>query len=182
MKLQVVVDTAISPALDVSIREGLCACFPPDREVFCRTRAWHGSHPTWSVLVTEDGHDSRVVAHAGIVERQILIGRERVCVAGVQNVYVLPENRGAGLFEQVMSAALEEARRRWLDFGVLFCSPEIGRKYARLGWLPLEGRNITRTDEHGRRQPLPPKNVTFYRLLTGRSLPTGDLDLLGNDW
>jgi hypothetical protein len=81
-----------------------------------------------------------------------------------------------------MSAALEEARHRGLDFGLLFCAPDIGRKYARQGWQLLEGRSVTRIDEEGRPQPLPPKNVTMFYLLAGRSLPSGDLHLLGNDW
>ncbi len=135
MRLQIVSDATISPAQDAAIRAGLCVCFPPDREVFSRTRAWHGSCPAWSVLVTcEDS----LVAHAGIVERQILVGQERVWIAGVQNVFVLPEHRGLGLFRQVMSAALEEARQRGLDFSLLFCAPDIGRKYARQGWHLLD--------------------------------------------
>jgi hypothetical protein len=91
MKPQVVQESEITPAQDASIRSGLCLCFPPDREVFSRTRAWHGSRPTWSVLVEQEG---LVVAHAGMVERGILVGRERVAIAGVQNAFVLPEHRG----------------------------------------------------------------------------------------
>jgi GNAT superfamily N-acetyltransferase len=159
VKLQIVLDATISPAQDAAVRAGLCVCFPPDRDVFCRTRAWHGSRPAWSVLVTcEDA----VVAHAGIVQRQILAGQERVWIAGIQNVFVLPEHRGLGLFRQVMSAALEEARQRGLDFGLLFCGPDIGRKYARQGWQLLEGRSVTRIDEQGFLRPLPPKNVTLF--------------------
>jgi len=179
MKTHVVPESVISPAQDAAIRAGLCTCFPPDREVFSCTRAWHGSHPTWSVLIEDE--DS-VIAHAGIVERQILVGRQRVWIAGVQNVYVLPDRRGTGLFREVMSAALEEARSRGLEFGLLFCSPEIGRKYARQGWQLLDDRRVTRIDEQGRRQPLPPKNVTMCYALTGRRMPPGDIDLSGNDW
>ncbi len=179
VKLQIVSDATVTPAQDAAIRAGLCTCFPPDREVFSRTRAWHGTPPAWTVLATcEDA----IVAHAGIVERQILVGEERVRIAGVQNVFVLPEHRGSGLFRLVMSAALEEARRRGLDFGLLFCTPEIGRKYARQGWQRLDDRSVTRIDEHGRPQPLPQKNVTMFYPLAGRSMPSGDLHLLGNDW
>jgi len=179
VRLQIVSEANISPAQDAAIRAGLCVCFPPDREVFSQTRAWHGSYPAWSVLVVcEDS----LVAHAGIVQRQILVGQEQVWIAGVQNVFVLPEHRGLGLFRQVMSAALDEARRRGLDFGLLFCAPDIGRKYARQGWHPLEGRSVTRIDEQGRPQPLPSKNVTMFYPLAGRSMPQGNLHLSGNDW
>ena len=179
MKPQIVPEAAVSPAQDAAIRAGLCICFPPDYAIFSRTRAWHGSLPAWSVLVI--GGES-VVAHGGIVEREILVGLKRVRIAGVQNVFVLPEFRGRGLFRQVMSAAINEARRRGLDFGLLFCTPEIGRKYARQGWQRLYRRNVTRIDEEGRPQPLPAKNVTLYYPLANRRMPPGDLDLLGNDW
>ena len=111
-----------------------------------------------------------------------LVGQERVWVAGIQNVFVLPECRGSGLFRQVMSAALEEARERGMEFGLLFCSPDIGQKYARQGWQLLEDRRVTRVDEEGQSRPLPPKNVTMFYPLGGRGLPLGDLHLLGNDW
>ncbi len=179
MKPQVVLETAITPAQDAAIRAGLCACFPPDCEVFSRTRAWHGSPPAWSVLVE---YEDLVVAYVGIVERQILVGQERVSVAGVQNAFVLPEYRGRGLFRQVMSAALEEARRRGLEFGLLFCTPQIGAKYARQGWRLLDDRSVTRLDEEGRSQPLPAKNATMFYPLANRNLPPGDVHLQGNDW
>jgi GNAT superfamily N-acetyltransferase len=179
MKPRIVEQFAVSPSQDEAIRAGLCTCFPPDREVFNRTRAWHGSHPAWSVLVE---HEDSVVAHAGIVERNILVGLERVSVAGVQNVFVLAEFRGRGLFREVMSVALDEARRRGLEFGLLFCAPDIGRKYTRQGWQLLDKRSVTRIDEQGCPQPLPAKNVTMFYPLSGRSMPPGDLHLSGNDW
>jgi GNAT superfamily N-acetyltransferase len=147
--------------------------------IFSLTRAWHGSHPAWSVLVE---HGDSVVAHVGVVERQILVGRERVGIAGVQNAFVLPEHRGQGLFGQIMSAVLHEPRRRGLEFGLLFCTPEIGAKYALQGWRLLDDRTVTRLDEEGREQPLPAKNVTMYYPLAGHDLPPGDLHLQGNDW
>lgn len=179
MHVRVVAETAMSPAEDAAIRAGLCQCFPPDESVFSQTRAWHGSYPTWSVLVEQEGC---IVAHAGIVERDVLFGVERVRVAGIQNVFVLPELRGGRLFRQVMSAAMEEALRRDLDLGLLFCTPDIGRKYARLDWQLLEGRNATRINEDGIAEPLPAKNVAMIYPLHHRNAPPGDIDLLGNDW
>jgi GNAT superfamily N-acetyltransferase len=179
VKPHVVLETAITSAQDAAIRTGLCLCFPPDREIFSHARAWHGSHPMWSVLV-EDG-DS-IVAHVGVVEREILVGAERVSVAGVQNAFVLPEHRRRGLFRQIMAAVLEEAGRRGLEFGLLFCTPEIGAKYARQGWRLLDDRHVTRLDEEGRRLPLPAKNVTMFYAIAGRDLPPGDVHLQGNDW
>jgi GNAT superfamily N-acetyltransferase len=179
VKPRIVPETAITPAQDAAIRAGLCTCFPPDREIFSRTRAWHGSHPAWTVLVE---HGDSVIAHVGVVERQIFVGREQVRIAGVQNAFVLPEHRGRGLFRQTMAAVLEEAKRRGLEFGLLFCTSEIGEKYARQGWRLPNGRAVIRLDEVGLEQPLPAKNVTMFYPLAGRDLPPGDLHLQGNDW
>jgi predicted acetyltransferase len=169
----------MSAAEDAAIRAGLCLCFPPDREVFSRTRAWHGTRPAWSVLVEMA---DRIVAHAAIVERQVLVGGEKVRVAGALNVFVLPDCRGQGLFRQVMSSAMDEAYRRRSDFGLLFCTPEIGAKYERLGWRLLADRRVTRIDEQGQEQPLPAKNVTLFHPLRRSDFPAGDIHLLGNDW
>jgi nodulation protein A len=176
---RIVSEDLISPAEDAAIRAALCLCFPPDHAVFSQTRAWHGSQPTWSVLVN---HRDRIVAHAGIVEREVLFGAERVWAAGIQNVFVLPECRGKGLFQQVMSAAMEEGLRRDLDLGLLFCNREIAAKYTRIEWRLLEGRNVTRINEEGRDEPLPAKNVTMVYPLLRPNAPPGDIHLLGNDW
>lgn len=178
-RLRIVDEADISPALDAAIRDSLCICFPPDREVYSQTRAWHGSHPAWSVVIERD---PIVVAHAGIVEREIIARGERIRVAGVQNVFVLPGHRGRGLFRHVMSAAMHEAHRRGLELGLLFCTPEIGQKYAHLGWQTLEGRTFTRIDEHGQPQPIPAKNIAMFYPLLRTSAPEGHWHLQGNDW
>jgi predicted acetyltransferase len=176
---RIVSETSITSEEDAAIRDALCLCFPPDREIFSRTRAWHGTYPTWSVVVD---HQRRVVAHAGVVEREILIGAERVRAAGIQNVLVLPEHRKSNLFRQIMSVVMEEARRRELDLGILFCTPDLGRLYAWLGWRLVKGRSVIRIDDEGLAQPLPEKNATMFYPLRLPDIPCGDIHLLGNDW
>lgn len=179
MRLRLLDEPDVTLDEDAAIRAGLCRCFPPDVEIFSQTRSWHGSRPAFS-LVTEEGRE--IVAHAGIVDREIRVGGKPVRVAGVQNVYVLPEYRGRGLFRQVMAAAMDEARQRGLEFGLLFCTPDIGAKYSRLEWHTLDERTIARIDEQGLPCPLPEKNVTMYLPLAGRPFPPGDIHLMGNDW
>ena len=178
-RLRIVDESDIAPALDAAIRDSLCICFPPDRQVYSQTRAWHGSRPAWSVVVE---CENIVVAHAGIVEREILAGTEGIWVAGVQNVFVLPAYRGRGLFRQVMVAAMQEAQRRGLELGLLFCTPELSPKYARLGWQVLERCTFTRIDEHGLPQPLPAKNLAMVYPLCRTAVPSGHWHLQGNDW
>ncbi len=176
--VRIVDERDMSDRLDAAIRESLCACFPADREAFSHSRAWHGSGPAWSVLIERDGI---VIAHAGVVDRTILAGGQRVRVAGVQNVFVLPEHRGCGLFRRIMSTVREEGRRRGCELGMLFCIHDIGILYERLGWRFIE-RDVTRIDENGCPQPLPEKNLIMIEPLSRTDLPPGDLLLQGNDW
>jgi hypothetical protein len=176
---RIVSEQSLTAAEDAAIRTALCRCFPADYEVFSKTRAWHGTFPTWTVLVP---HEDLVIAHAGIVERDILVGQERVRAAGVQNVLVVPEHRASRLFQQIMSAAMEEARRRQLDLGILFCTANLAPLYAWVGWRLLNGRRVVRIDENGRPQSLPEKNVTMFYPLLRTDFPPGDIHLQGNDW
>lgn len=177
--LRIIPEDTLTESDDAAIRASLCRCFPRDQETFRQTRAWHGVRPTWSVVVE---HDAAVAAHVGIVERAISVGEERLTVAGIQNVLVLPEHRKMGLFRQVMTAAMTEASRRGLDLGLLFCTPDLADKYARLGWRLLEPRIVIRIDENGQLQPLPSKNLTMFHPLRRTDLPPGEIHLQGNDW
>ena len=176
---RIVSETSLTPAEDAAIRAVLCICFPADREVFSQTRAWHGTLPTWSVLVE---HQDLIVGHVGVVEREILVGTESVRAAGIQNVLVTPEFRKTDLFRQIMTVAMEEAGRRDMDLGILFCTPDLARLYAWLGWRLLKGRSVIRIDEDRRPQPLPAKNWAMFYPLRRLDFPPGEIHLQGNDW
>jgi predicted N-acetyltransferase YhbS len=173
--LWIVDESEIDPDFDAAIRQGLRRSFPADAETFAKTRAWHGSAPDWSVVLWR-GPD--VIAHAGIVERAVRVGAQSVRVAGVQNVFVLPEHRGQGVFRRVMQVAIREAQRR----GLLFCPATLAAAYARLGWRLVEGREVTRVDADGRECPLPGQNVALWHPLAQHALPAGAIHLQGNDW
>jgi GNAT superfamily N-acetyltransferase len=220
MKPAIVYESQMPADLDQRIRDGLCSCFPADRAVFSRTRAWHGSAPLYSVVLLqtpprpfslspllpfsgEKGDSphlperpegcfaqmgtvpffppSRVLAHAGIVQRTITAGGCPLRVAGVQNVFVLPEFRRQGLSGRVLQAGMEEAGSRGFDCGLLFCVPPLETLYAACGWTALGPREIVRTEE-GRRQPLPGENVAMFYPLGVTTFPGGLIDLCGNDW
>jgi len=180
MDPRIVLEAEIDAALDQAIRDGLCRCFPDDCEVFSRTRAWHGSGPAWSVVV--EGDDGRVIAHVGIVDRTITAGGQPVRVAGIQNVFVVPEGRGKGLCDLVMNAAMVEAGRRGFDVGLLYCVPNLEKVYARCGWRLLPRERIIRVDENGKEIALPEKNIAMFHPLKLAVFPTGEIHLRGNDW
>jgi predicted N-acetyltransferase YhbS len=179
LRLRIVDEAEIEPTLDARIRQGLCVCFPADVGVFGRTRHWHGVRPVFSVIAEAD---QRVVAHVGVVHRVISVAQTKVVVAGLQNVFVLPEQRGTGLSGRMIAAATQEAGRRRAQYGLLFCVPEIAHVYARCGWRQLRTCRITRVDETGAVVPLSAKNIAMYFPLAEAPFPSGDIHLEGNDW
>lgn len=163
--------------LDVRVRAALCSAFAKDAAVFAHGRSWHGSGPAFSAVIEDAG---AVVAHVGVVDRQLQIGDQRLRAAGVQNVCVIAGYRGHGLSDVVMKAAMDEAVRRGADLGLLFCVPALERVYARTGWQ-VAGCEVIR-QEDGRNLPLPAGNTTMWLPMRLRQLPPGSIDLCGNDW
>jgi len=177
MTLETLEEESISPAQDAEIRSMLFEAFPDGATSFAETRHWHGSAPEYSVICRRAG---RVVANVGIVVREVRSGGEAVRVAGIQNVGVLPALRGRNLGGTVLAQAMAEAKRRGIDFGLLFCVPELGPYYSRNGWRTIDVPVIMQYQ--GRTCPIPGKNITMVQDLTDRPFPDGDVDLRGADW
>lgn len=178
-QLRIVPEEQMTPELDAAIRKGLCVCFPDCVDNFSLTRKWHGSGPAWTAVVEEGGV---VIAHAGAVDRTVRVGARQVTVGGVQNVYVLPQQRASGLSNMVMKAIMDEGLRRGKDFGLLFCVPRLEKLYGRMGWITIPvDTPVTRTDE-GRDCPIPGKNIAMYFPLVQKVFPQGEIHLQGNDW
>lgn len=168
----------IPAGVDVAIRESLCAAFPRDAGFFSRSRAWHGSQPAFSALLARDG---RVIAHVGVVDRVIRVGGTPIRTAGLQNVFVLPEERGKRLSAPVLEAAAREARERGFDIGLLFRVPAVRKVYAPLGWRDVGDREVALI-ENGREQLRHTRSEPMFLPLRLAELPDGPIHLHGNDW
>jgi predicted N-acetyltransferase YhbS len=175
---ELIPESDITPNTDADIRALLCDCFPNDAAAFSRSRIWHNSAPSFSVVGRFRG---QIAVHVAIVERAIRVGRQKVTVAGVQNLCVAASHRGEGLAATVLTHALEEARRRGLVFGLLFCVPGLEIFYQSLGWS-CSGATITMLDEWGRLAPLPGSNIGMHIALAGEAFPPGEIHLEGSDW
>lgn len=174
----VIDEAAMPPGTDKAIREGLCAAFPADAAVFSRVRVWHDSWPAFS-LVAWDGET--LAGHVGVVDRTIRVGGQPVRVAGLQNVYALPPYRGTGLAARGLALAMDEARRRDIRFGLLFCLPKLHAVYNPLGWEDIGQRGVIRVEDGAEKQ-LPTKNIGMCLALKNEPFPDGDIHLCGNDW
>jgi len=179
MELRVIDELQMDAVMEAAVRAALQACFPRDREHYGRTRDWHGSAPAWTVVLQEG---EAVVAHVGVVDRRIRVGGQPLRVFGPQGVCVRPEHRGKRLVDKVLSAAVDEARRREIQWGMLFCQQATMRIYARTGWQEVDRTRITRIDADGAEGPLPEGSMPMVRCAGDGQFPLGPIHLAGNDW
>jgi GNAT superfamily N-acetyltransferase len=168
----------MSETLDRAIRELLCTCFPEDAVAFAKSRAWHESSPDFTAVAWEN---DALLGHIGVVRRLIRCGAEEVTIAGVQNLCVVPQRQGTGVSQALLRAALDEAKRRAIFFGLLFCVPELEAFYRSAGWEKSVSR-ITMLDERGAVGPLPEKNIGMQIALSDEPFPPGAIFLNGRDW
>ncbi len=176
--MDVIDESRMPAAVDAAIRTLLCECFPDDVESFRRTRHWHGCAPLYSVVLAEDG---RTVGHVGVIARTIRWGTAQIMVAGIQNVAVHPSLRGRGQGARVMTQAMEEARRRGFEFGLLFCLSRLEKFYRSLGWITIH-ESIVMADADGNRVAKDATSICMALKLSDSAMPRGPIDLQGRDW
>ena len=179
--IKIIKNREVSPDLDNDIREGLVECYPKDRELFSRQRAWH-STPEWIVCaLTAEG---KVAAYVAIVEREITVGEKSIPIkiAGPQGVFVRPPWRKTGLSDRIMETAMAEARSLGLDAGLLFSRKAVADKvYSRMGWKEVKS-NVLMEDSDRKKVSRPDHEVAMYLSLSVRQFPEGDINLNGPDF
>jgi len=179
-RLVVINEEDLSRDMDRSIRELLVQCFPADRDYYSRRSRWH-CIPAFRVIGTDERNS--IVAHAAVVDRRVSVGPAYASlrVAGIQSFCVLQDYRGTGLSHRMMAVAMEEARGRAFDAGLLFCVNRVEPVYQRMGWAKLDAA-VCMQDEKQGKTPIPAKNITMYFPLKVGQFPPGDIDLAGPDW
>jgi GNAT superfamily N-acetyltransferase len=178
ISLFVIDEKDVSDKLDMAIRDMLVVCFPADREHFRRQSFWR-STADYRVLGKDD-NDS-IVAHTALVERIIIIGPalSKIRVLGIQSFCVLPDYRGTGLSNKMMSFVIAEGSKRGFDAGILFCREKLLKVYSSMGWKRLNTDVYTINGTKGK--TVMPGFTMFYPLRI-KKLPPGDIDLAGPDW
>jgi predicted N-acetyltransferase YhbS len=182
MPLRIVNETDMTAALDARIRRLLCICFPKCVDTFCKTRAWHGSGPAFTVIAEDDAGE--LIAHVGVVDRTVAVDAGPLRVAGVQNVAVAPERRGQGWSDRALALAMSEAGKRGFDAGLLFCGRGVMKVYDRCGWRCVGEAEIVRTSLG--KEPIvvrmPARDAIMFFALRASEFPQGRIDLRGDDW
>ncbi|MBN1806970.1 MAG: GNAT family N-acetyltransferase [Sedimentisphaerales bacterium] len=178
ISLIVIEEKDISTELDTAIREMLVVCFPADLEHFRRLSWWRSIAVCRALGKNDKGY---IVSHTALVERIITIGPAltEMRVIGIQSFCVVPECRGTGLSNKMMSVVLAEGGRQGFDAGLLFCREKLVKVYSSMGWKKLDNAVYTNDDRKGK---ILRQGITMFYPLKIKRFPTGDIDLAGLDW
>ena len=180
MRYSVIAEVDLDTVQDLRIRMLLCDCFPDAVESFSRSRSWHGSFPSWSVIAEDDAGD--ICGHVGIVDREIQVAGTKLRVGGIQNVGVTPTCRGMGLSAGLMEQAKQTMIANRLDAGLLFCNEPLVDVYKRCEWRLLDNITVKCVDEIGALVALPEGSLAMWLPVMKEQWPVGDIDLCGRDW
>ena len=105
---------------------------PPSKAEF-HAAVDHPDHDSANRLVARLG--ARIVGHAEIIPRTMLVGKTAVQAAIIDRVAVLPECRGAGHGQRIVQAAEDRMRRIGAMIG--FSRTRIASSFHDLGWSVL---------------------------------------------
>jgi len=166
----------ISPELDkqVDALDRLAFSGQVHKDLEFSSIQW-SSH-AWMAL----GHlDGELVTQLCLLKREIRVGREKFCVAGIGGVATHPGWRRCGLASQLLRAseAFIRAEIR-TPFGLLICADEVQPVYVRCGWQTV-AKSLTFVQE-GRRRTL--ETCVMILPLTDRPWPSAEIDLNGLPW
>ncbi len=78
----------------------------------------------------------KIVAHVGIIDRTIRIGRARLRMGGLAAVMTDPAHRGRGLADACLTDAVEFMRRDGFDVSILFGIRNFYHRFGYVGCLP----------------------------------------------
>ena len=80
------------------------------------------------------------VTHSGVYLHTLTIGGHDVVLGGLNSVITVPKARGKGYGGQIVGAAEKYMQSQGsIDFGMLFCHPELVAFYGPRGWSAVKG-------------------------------------------
>lgn len=179
MKIRVLKEEEIDDKLDAVIRDRLVFSFPNSQTSFKDTRNWRDNVPLFSVVMGDENDD--IIAHLAVADKTILVGTEQLRIAGIANIFVMPDFRNRGYVGKILSSAMNEAKMLEFDFSLLFTGQETKKVYARYGWIEIIGQKCI-IDKNGEESEMLPDSVPMYYPLTNKDFPVGTIYLQGDTW
>jgi predicted acetyltransferase len=168
--------TQISPELDREIDALDHLAFSADENDDPEFNAIEWSAQEWMALGRLDG---QLVSQLCLLKREILVGGEKVTVAGIGGVATHPQWQRQGLASQIMRATETFLRDEiCVPFGLLVCAEQTQPVYARCGWQTVANALFFVQND----QRLPLYTCVMVLPLSGQPWPSGEIDLCGLPW
>lgn len=178
LELRVLKECEINATLDASMRSGLVVSFPHRAKEFGQCRSLGLNVPCYTAVLAEG---QKTIAQVAVMDRTILVAGKAVRVAGVANVFVLPDSRGLGFTDKLLEAAMDEAKKRGFQCGFLFTHSPIDKIYARNGWIDITDRECIRVED-GLEISMEKERIRMYHPLGDEVFPQGRIHLQANKW
>ena len=123
--------------------------------------------------------DGKPVTHSGLYFHSIDMGGREMTLAGLNSVITVPHARGKGYGGQIVGAAEDYmSEERPVDFGMLFCHPELQAFYGPRGWRAIDGP-VTIDQPEGKRQT---PHVVMVFPIADDTWPEGPVILNSYPW
>jgi aminoglycoside 2'-N-acetyltransferase I len=158
----------LAPAEVAAIRALMGVAFGDDEEDRFTDEDWQHSIGGTHVVLDQGG---RILAHAGLVEREIRIAGRRLRAGYVEAVATAPDRQGEGFGTTVMTVVGELIRDGY-ELGMLGSGSH--HFYERLGWRTWRGPSAVRGPEGVRATP---DDDGYLMVLETPSTPLPGLDL-----
>ena len=163
----------VDGALDLELRGLLGSCFAKAPNAFFRERRYVHEMPRHRYLIRDP--QDRLVAHLGVHEKVLGVGRSEVAVGGMAEVCVDESQRGQGLVKRLLERAHADLVERGVSFAFLFGEPQI---YGSSGYRHVSA-DVRHWDPATQAFITGPSRVALYKQLGAAPWPAGPVDLRG---
>lgn len=130
----VMIFEAVGPDMDRLIKVGLATCWPQLADRFFKEgRILNGNFPLYTLVILNERAE-KVIAHCGLVAKEISCSKTPYEVAGLQQTFVIPEYRGTGLTRILLDTFMQLSHLHKFDFAVGFARTGICEFHRKAGW------------------------------------------------
>ncbi len=170
LRLEIIPSIDLHPTLKKDIKDWLISEFIDDED----ETIW--SNVDWHIL---GWLDNKLISHIDILERIVIVGGDKIPIAGIGGVVTKLEWRGRGIASRLMREANRfMAHEMAIEFGLLMCDQKRVSFYQELGWELVEN---TLVYDQPSGEEIFGDQVMIYPI-KGRKFPVGKIDVRGYPW
>jgi len=170
LRIEIIPSIELHPTLKKDIKDWLISEFIEDED----ETIW--SNVDWHIL---GWLDNKLISHIDILERIVLVGGDKIPIAGIGGVVTKLESRGKGIASRLMRDANRfMAHEMDIEFGLLMCDQKRVSFYQELGWELVEN---TLVYDQPSGEEIFGDQVMIYPI-KGRKFPVGKIDVRGYPW